>query len=608
MTTVNQAPARRNLLTAIRETILASLLPEWRRWVYISWSALFVLLLAFILWPLAPIFGDRTGSVEGQIDPLNPREQALVSTSTPIEASEITALNFVSDPIGLIAPPAQAVQALPPKELFGVPNDRANAFDAMTAGLRGAQTECTGAINSDAAGAGSGAGAGASAGAQTAMSAVTKDTTNDRGVYHYHQGLIFLCGPNGASAVKQFTQAMTSYETFTNGNGGAAKKTPRQGRRLAQYQAVTGYGLGIAMTKTDASADAIDKVLADAAAAAGRVHSYGEPGPFVTMTASRCGRDTDCDLFNFTSAAIDNARLNLWLKHGKPDEAYERVGKNLAVGPQFVARYPGLAVNFAAAAAASGHFKDVALLYSVVRHDLDDNTGVAQVWTAGDRKPLARLAALAALASPEQVYTDGDNWWPNAVASSDVRKKFDGQHFDKSEAWFPPIALEDNGDVHKVDLWLWIRRDRALLRGSHYDLFRDDGAAVDNLGPGDRSVLKQWRRQVTGSLGDALLARAQVVRENSGLKDARPLLQLLGGDDFPWTVQARAKISLRTGHRPARVMIIDDILLLAFGLIFFLHMQFAIGYGRTFTRRHYLERTGRESTRQRPQTAGQATP
>jgi hypothetical protein len=579
-------------INRIRHFLLASLMPEWRNWLYGVWAGVFTVVVLIILAPLAPVWGSTDAGAGANLGALTTAEKGQVEAATPIEIEQIAKLAFVSDPIAPGAPPAQAVSALPPKELFGVPSDRAAAFNATTADLRTSAADCAGWI-----------GKSASQAPATALAASAQGDMNtltggggDRGFFHYHQGLIYLCGPNAPSAVDQFKTALSSYDAFIKKAGGVDKLSGPQKRRLAQYQAVTGYGLGLAMLAAGSPADKIDDVLAEADNAARRVKAYGEAGPFITLSATSCARGADCDLFNFSTADIDQARLFVWLKEGKPDAAYERLGKRLGGAPAYVAQHPALAADFAAVAAAAGDFGSVSRLYGVVRHDLENNTGTAFAWNGdgADKRPLARLTAVA-VATPDPVYVEGDSWWPISRTPSAVRGSFE-KHFSGGANWFPPVEVET--DTPTIDLWLWMRRERALLLDSHYDLFHQDGAAIDNLGAGDRDLLEDWRRQVTRHLGDALLQRAQVLRKREGLKAARPLLELLAGSDFPWFVEARARITLRTDHAPLSVVIADCLLLALIAALAWMHLQFAAGYRRTFTRRHFQDRSEYEAKAQ----------
>jgi hypothetical protein len=577
------------VLDRIRGSMLASLHAEWRWWLRGVWAGLLLLLVLFMLLPLLPVSAPAQGDVEDQFSDLTALEKREVAAPTQVEIEQIARLSFVSSPLGPTPPPAQAVSALAANELFGVPTDHAQAFNQTTQALRDSAAACAEWINRNH----GEAPAGVSPNAQASLDQVTRDTGSDRGVFHYHQGLIDLCGPNAASAKKEFQPALASYDDFAKKHGGIDKTPVRDRRRLAQYQAVTGYGMGLAMLAADDAPEAIDKVLDTAGQAALKAKAYAPAGPFVTFAATGCAVGTQCELFNFSTAEIDNARLYVWLKKGKPGEAFKRLGSRLGGAPSYVAQHPALAANFAAAAAASGHPDLASDLYAIVRRDLQAGDGVAAAWTGADRRALARLAALAAT-SANPVYADGDAWWPTSVSPSGARRKFEAKHFDRDAAWFPSVALEDPNDEGVVDLWLWIRRGRALLRDSHYGLFRNDGVAIANLGPGDHDTLERWRREVTGRLGDALLRRARVIQVRDGPKAARPLLQLLGGSDFPFMVEMRARAMLRTGRDPLSVLLLDLGLLALAGLAAWAHLQLAAGHRRTFTQRHYLQRVKRE--------------
>jgi hypothetical protein len=577
-----------------RRLLLASLQAENRAWLVAGWSALLALLAILLFGPaLSPFAGPSAGDADSQLGELSAREKQLVAEPTDIEQKRIAEFAMLRDPQPPQPPPPQTAPALPPGQLFGVTGDHAQNFDKLTHDLRSAAAECADWIGG---GGTTGTAPAAAGAAQEALSAAASEATKDRAVFHYHQGLIDLCGPNGPSAVTEFKAAQKSYAAYLKEHGGREKLPTADSRRLAQYETVTSYGLGLAQLELEAgkSPNAADATFQAALTSAGLIRAYSPPGPFVQLSRNGCsGAGGDCDLFQFNTADIYNARLYAWLTAGKPQQAYAGVKAALAGTPTYVAQHPKLAANFALAAATAGDFASVRRLYGVVRAGLEGGGPEEEAWRA-DPEALARLVSIAAMAQAP-VYADGDTWWPVAPSASGTRTRFEASVASRDADWFPAIALRDPGDEASLDLWLWLRRDRSLLQKGAFSLFRQDGATIGSLGPGDRDFLERWRRAVTGRLGEALLQRAEVVRRQEGLRKAAPMLQLMSGGDFPFAIRAQARLSLARDAPPQDIVVGGGITLLVALLAGLAHLDLNIGYSRTFTRRHFRHRTRAEA-------------
>lgn len=590
--TVSALPARSG---RIRGLLLTSLQGENIGWVAGGWGGLFVVAALILFWPaISPFAVQVSGDAAPEVSVLSPAELRLIAQPTQLEVRRVAQMAFMRLPLRPGPPPPQAAAALPSGELFGVPTARTADFDRLTRDLRQSSAQCTRWIG----GGTPVAGASVVGAAQSELNATASGAGKDRTAYHYHQGLINLCGPNGATALKEFQTAWKAIDDYASDNGGRKKLRRAIARRLAQYETLTDYGMGLAelaRLQPGASPAAADQDFVNALKAAKRIRAYEPPGPFVRMARSECepGQPNVCDLFEFSTAEIYNARLFAWLAAGNAKEAYARTQGDLVGAPTYVAQHPALAANFATAAAANGDADTVKGLYAVVRADLENGDPDAAAWRA-DRSAVARLSALAAMEDPDAVYSDGDSWWPVDANASPARTHFEAVVGAKIASWFPSVALDDASDVASVDIWLWLRRDRFLLSKSAFELFRQDGATISSLGPADREFVEQWRHGVTGELGQALLDRAELMRRNDGMKAAAPLLQMMSGPDFPLPFRAQARLSLARNAPPGSVIFWSTIILIGIALLGTAHLNLSIGYARTFTRRHHGQRVAFE--------------
>ena len=574
-------------LSAAGGVLLASLQREHRAKVYAFWGVLAAAVFAALFWPVfvAPN-QSLAADPAGEIGALSAAERRKIRTATQVERDKFASLSFATAPLPPLPPPAQGARAIVTPALFGVPADRTRLFEGMAADLNGARVECSRWIG----GASAEAQAAGAEAARAKMDELTEGSSRERGVYNYHQGLIELCGPNAPSAKEQFERALNAYEEYRRGKGAALD--PGEARQLAQYETVTRYALGLSLMAAERpDRDAADRAFAQALEAAKKARAYRKPGPFVEMRTADCGgagRDA-CELFNFTTADIHNARLYLWMSSGDLARAFRQTG---VLAPRYVAGQPALAANYATAAAAAGHFDVVADLYAVVRQRLNAQQAPEWIGDGVDPRPRARLAAIAAVTWPP-IYDDNDRaWWPGATRESRLRQNYDAKGFER-DTWFPAVALGDENDSATIDLWLWIRRERALLDKAAFDTFRTDGGSIRGLGPGDREFLEDWRRAITGQLGEALLRRAETVRVKNGMRAAAPLLQLTATEDFPWWVRTKARISLRADAPPVRTLVLNSLAVFGVLLLAWIHLDLGAGYSRTFTRRHYDQRNAR---------------
>lgn len=560
-----------------RALLLASLQRRNRLWLGLIWAGIVLLFLAIGLWPLAWPTPSAGPTDFGRLDA---EQVSSVQRITDAERRRMATIPMMSRPLMPSAPPAQAVRAAAPGQLFGVRAEQAAGFNEMTASLRASAEECgrwIGSTPSD--------GAPRSVTlAQDRLAEMRETAGRDRGVFHYHQGLILLCGPNAASAVDSFRQALSVYDEYRPSNeaNGASDR-----RKLAQYRLVTHYGLALSLLAAEADSAEVDRELLAALKAADETKVHRQPGPFTTLQA--CAHSPNCDLFDFSTAEVSNARLYNWLRARRPGEAYRRVARDLLSSPGYAAEQPVLAANLAAAAAAAGDGAGLAALFRETRARLMQAPTDGEAMTATPE--WARLAAFSVLV-PGRVYAEGDPW-PTGSDASSTRLSFNERGFSIDPGWFPPIAYLDGEDANEIDLWLWIRRERALLETANFNEFRKDSEPIRNLGVQNRSFLEQWRRQISAQLGESLLRKAELKRVKEGEASARPLLELLAGPGFPATIQARAKLSLGWGNAPVTVLGWTGASVLLALIVAFLHFQLAIGYSRAFSTRHHEDRLRR---------------
>ena len=573
-----------------RSLILRSLQAENQPWLVAGWGALLLIVGGILFSPLYMPMAASTADGQPAFDELSPAEKQIVAAPTAPESKRISELTLVREPLTPTAPPPQSGQAAPVSELFGVSAEHVQDFARLTASLRQSEADCEKWMGTSVAG---GQAPASLTDAQTALDAAAGAATKERAVFHYHQGLIQLCGPNGPSSAGEFQAAQAAYTDYAKQHGGRDTVAKPDSQRLAQYETVTAYGLGLAQLAglpAGKRPDDADKTFQDALSLAGRIRSYAPPGPFVRLTG--CGTSgRGCDLFQFSTASIYNARLYAWLTAGQPKVGYERT-KALASAPTYVAADPGLTANFAAAAAAAGEFGAVRKLFQVVRSDLANNGAASRAWRDAP-EALARLTALATMAG-EFGYDAGDDWWPQTAAVSQARQRFEAS-LGRGPEWFPPIALKSPLDRDSVDLWLWLNRERTLLSKGAFSEFRQDRATIASLPPADQDFVRRWRETVTGELGSALMQRADLVRRNDGMKAAAPLLKVIASGDFPIRYQWMAKLTLASGKPVGSVLLGDGIILVLIALLFLVHFDLNIGHSRTFTRRHFLHRTKVES-------------
>ncbi|WP_296816688.1 hypothetical protein [Brevundimonas sp.] len=554
-----------------------------RRSAIVLWTAVGLLVAGVHFWPVAfPTANAARHSVT-----LGAAERAELRAPTRSELEMLRSLPLLRDPLAPAFPPAQAAPPIASGQVFGMRDELRAPFIRATQALRTAAPACAAWIQGDADSVPA-----EIADAQAAMGELANGSSQDRGLFLYHQGLVDLCGPNPGSAAQAFERALAEYAAYAES---APEREPLVERRLAQYQAVTHYGLGLALVASDDDLRRADAEFASALEAATRAKSHRQLGPFVNLAA--CQDGPNCDLFDFSTAHIHNARLFARMREGQGSDAYEDADPALASSPGYVLAYPELAANLAAAAAAQGDFETVARLYQTLKarqgdEEADPEDPPSETW--------ARIAGLAVV-SPRPIYAEGDPW--PLGASSPTREMFESRIRARDEAsWFPAVSLGAE-DREILDLWLWVRRERQLLETGQFRAFRSDGSTIANLGPETRDFLETWRSEVSGRLADALLERAETTRRRNGLAEARPLLALVDSDGFPWFWERPlARIGYYNDRPPLWVAGWGLFWLAVTGLAFWLHLQVAAGYRRTFGARHHSDRMahGTESASGRP--------
>jgi hypothetical protein len=500
---------------------------------------------------------------------------AQVLAPTRVERREAAELSFQRDPLPPAAPPAQATMR-PAGQLFGIRDDRRAAYQRATAALRGAQEGCRGRPSSPPSGL---------AEAASNLSAAREAATQERAIFSYHQGLIELCSGSGHAA-QQFETALTTLDRDKPaGDCVGHPDSHRDCRIWLQFRAAALYGAGLAEMAGGGSPDRPAARFRDALAAAEAAEAVRDIGPFVVL------RGAERELFDFSTAEVVNAQLYLHLARGRPQDAWRAVEER-HLAPLDLAPYPGLAVNWASAAAAGGETRQIGQLLAAVRSRIQAGDGGA--WQAPGNPALARLAALAAM-SPDRIFVQGDEaWWPPGRGPSRVRAAYEQRHGAAGEEWFPSLGL-DEADAEVVDQWLWIRRERGLIARRSFAEFRDEGPDLNALDPRPKRTLNAWRREVMQVLGGQLYDEAETVLRDRGAAQARPLFEILAGPEYGTWVNMRARMVLLTGA-PAWVgFAIAGLLLAGLGMMAWLHFAFAAGYRRTFTHRHYDQRRAREA-------------
>ena len=556
----------------IAAPFLASLKPS-ARWVVRSiWIVVILVVAGLNFWP---VFVSPEGAPQASIE-LDEADRIALREPTRAEAAMIRRLPMLLRPLPPEFPPAQGQPPRPTGALFGLRDDQREPFARVLDNLEQAAPDCSRRL------AGERATPAAIGEARAALEEVVARSGQERGFLNYHQGLIDLCGGDPGEARAKFEAALEDYAEFRENTPDASAESLRL---LAQYEMTTGYGLGLSILAASGSRSEADDAFAAALEAGRQSVAPDQAGPFVTLRA--CAEGRGCALFDFSSADIYNARLSAWMATGQARDGFERVRGDLAQAPGYVSQHPALAANLAAAAAAAAYFATAEHLYRTADSSRRADPEIPEPRAEPESdEAWARLAALAVVAS-EPIYANGQPW-PHG-APTGARRSFDNRGFPLDDSWFPAIAL-DAGDAAIIDRWLWIRRQRHQLATGQFDAFRSDGVAVRNLGPDTREFIEGWRSEITGSLAQALLVRAERIRRADGLAEARPLLALVASPGFPLQQQVLARLGYYV-DAPAWLTFwvrVGWVLLVC--LLAWAHLQLAAGYRRTFGSRHFEDR------------------
>jgi hypothetical protein len=549
-------------LNTLRRRLLAVLAPTSRGIVLAVWALVFgvvllgMLLVAFVA-PLDYVQGGDPSRFARNLP------GAASGEMTSAERKLLYSLSFLQQPLGYVLPPAQAIAA--PRNswrLGGFKPQQAPIFDTATGILMKLPRSCDGRAT-----------AGDLGTAEANLETLMKLAGGNRAVLHYHQGLIELCRSPG-SAVKEFSTANDNLSLIDPN-----KQAGDDVRRYWEYHVVINYGWGLAILASGGSFDAAKKYFDDAIDAAEKVRSFRPPGPFVSFAAA------SRDFFNFSTADIFNAEVFALLKQHEPCAALA-LKQNLPAQLAYVEHAPALAANLAAAGMLCDRTEIAVQLFAAVRQDLE-NAASAGSSSADWRNSLAlpRLAALAATSSTP-IYVDADrDWWPATAESTDLRTSFETRLGKSDASWFESINLPDS-DSEKVDLWLWIRRERSFLASGRLADFEQDADRIDQLGPFDRDFMTSWRQEEAGRYASALLERADVVRRTDGMAEAKPLLEFIASPGMPFLDRVAAREILWSGKSVAGAMAWQLVILLGLAVVALLHFALRAGYARTFTTRH----------------------
>jgi len=559
------------------------------RWAVLgAWGALFFLLFAVIAVPV--LFGGaRRPSNDVGASASIPNLKTMVPLSTPIEQEWVQKLSLVRQPLPANAPPAQTAPARASNLVFGV-SDGA-AFNTATRILNALRPACNGLGTVDKAQLDV---------ARSRVGDLVAASNSNRGLLHYHQGLIELCDRNFPAAEAEFKAAHDAISDYKKRYPAAATQNQLI---VGQYEALTGYGRGLAMIgeyqqTQHPGVSEIDKVLLQAKIAAQTGAAADQPGPFTTFSYSGSSRRAVRDLFDFSTADIDTARLYLGLISGKPELGLEdrdpmpadrRV--SLASAGSYAMSDPTLAANLSAAAAAAGNTTVVDDLFRRFSAGMNSRNLPSAWFDAAQAQ--TRMAEFAVTGSQDLVSDSNAAWWPRPVGGpSRVRLTFRQGGSAGSGAFdvpFPPVA-EPGDDAEILDMWLWVRRERLQLQTGQFGAFDSDGDVIRDLNPQTKDFLMKWRRQATTSLGGQLLAHANMVRKRDGFGAASDLYRMLARSGFPFRIQSRARLALAY-HSPAWVILVAlGLAALVLGWIAWMHREVRIGHRRLFFRRHYLDR------------------
>jgi hypothetical protein len=569
--------------------LLVVLLPRSRPAVKLFWSAIFVIALlgvaaAALVTPPESSQGDPGKFVKSRSD-------AAGGDVNSAEKGLLESLSFPNKPLDYAVPPSQAIPApTNPWRIGGFKPDAAQSFDAATKILAALPRTC-----SERASYVSDIGA-----AEQGFSKLMTPATANRAILHYHQGIIDLCKSDPGSAAGEFAAA----------DGNLAKIDPKKQSaedvaRFWEYRTVIYYGWGVAVLAGHGKSSEAKQYFASALAAADNIRRFRQPGAFVTLSAAPRVSAAP-DLFDFSTAEIFNAEVYALLSQHDPCGALD-LKPDLTAQPTYVEHYPVLAANLATASTLCGHAADrpglAGTLFELVRRDMENagNTDSAAAAWKANPLALARLTALAVTES-DRVYAAADrDWWPPAGEESDLRTKFENRIGKTDASWFAPVSLSD-GDTEKLDLWLFIRREKDLLAASQLADFENDGSVVDDLGPFDREFLTEWRREEAGRYARILLDQAETVRSNGGMAEARPLLEFIASPGMPMLYRVQAREIIWFDRSVASALAIQISILVVLAILAFLHFDIRAGYNRTFTTRHSEDRV-RPSPQSKPPAA-----
>jgi hypothetical protein len=563
----------------VRPAVLKLFQPEGRGVCLVWWIAVFTVMALIVLAPtISPFFRPPLLETDAALRALPGADRSL--RQTDIEREYISKLEIVRNPLPPMPPPPQTLRVAP-KRLFGLNPVRQRAFSAVNRQLAELLPKCgqhlfqaTHQDLSD---------------MKTSLGAAEMETSRERTIFHYPEGLISLCTGNPKTAEDEFEKALGSLDSY-NGEVKASGRSlsGRDRRWLQQYRTVLYYGAGLARmaNREDASAADADFVRALDAAKTARPFNRG---PFVVMSADAG------DLFDFSTAQIVNARLFLRMFRDESESerqsgyaAIAELAGALAGALNDVLEYPDLAANFAMLSVSRGRTDVGDDMYARLRRSMETGGPASVAWQNENRPALVRMVTAGVLGS-QPVYSDQDSWWPRAVTPSLARNRYDQREGATTEFWFPQIDLPpDDGEI--ADLWLWVRLDRHWLANRELKQFQTDADAISRLAPEDRKFLEAWRSEITHDLGNEWFEYAETIRGKEGLAEARPLLEILASPGFPFWVRMKARLVLCFHISPWWVLAWEFLaLLIAVGLAW-LHYQLRAGYARTFARRHYFDR------------------
>lgn len=484
-------------------------------------------------------------------------DRQKIRTATAIEIERIAQLEFANSPLPPTSPPLQSAPVPRPNDIFGDSADRAQVFAAFRRHLEVA--ECGFGNASDMA---------ALADAESELGRLQTNSSFRAARFHYHRGVVQLCGGDPVPAGESFEAAATILSE-------ARASQPHQSRWIAQYRAATAYGQGLSLLLASEAAipEALEKLeSARVFAASGKYNREG--GPFVRFSAAGCSSGLSspaCEMFDWSTAEAVNAILYASLKGGGGGQGANAARSDLAGSIGQLLDHPNAAANFAVLEAKAGRFSIPSRLFVALQAKLQADEERYQLWI--DTPALARIAALGAIAQAELP----DGGIAGFSGASDIFST-------------PSLSAADRTALAP---WRRIRADRAMLEEGDIAGFAARRAETAEFARAeDRAFITTWRGQILAIIGEGLLERTEAMRGAPGGEPQRQaLLSFLQSSEFDMEVRRDAALYAAGWTSPALAYSAATGATVVVAFLIWVIYNLVIGYRRTFTRRHFNDRT-----------------